>query len=77
MVMTLGFGLALVGGDLWAQSQAPNLQTVVENTKIGQDLKIQQLQDKLEEIQRELTELKQSNSTKPESASSIQQDARC
>jgi hypothetical protein len=71
MVMTLGFGLALVGGDLWAQSQAPNLQTAVENTKTGQDLKIQQLQDKLEEIQRELTELKQSNSIKPESASAI------
>ncbi len=43
-----------------------NLQTTVEGTQTGQDLKIQQLQDKLEEIQKELIELKRSNSAQPE-----------
>ena len=64
-------GLALIGlrlgvGDLKAQTTVPNLQTSVEGTQTGQDLKIQQLQDKLEEIQKELMELKQANSAQPE-----------
>jgi Putative beta-barrel porin-2, OmpL-like. bbp2 len=64
-------GLALIGlrlgvGDLKAQTTVPNLQTAVEGTQTGQDLKIQQLQDKLEEIQKELMELKQANSAQPE-----------
>src|ERR1700729_3425191 len=64
-------GLALIGlrlgvGDLRAQTTVPNLQTSVESTQTGQDLKIQQLQDKLEEIQRELIELKKVNSAQPE-----------
>jgi hypothetical protein len=64
-------GLALIGlrlgvGDLKAQTAVPNLQTSVEGTQTGQDLKIQQLQDKLEEIQKELMELKHANSAQPE-----------
>src|ERR1700733_2913874 len=64
-------GLALIGlrlgvGDLKAQTTVPNLQTSVEGTQTGQDLKIQQLQDKLEEIQKELIELKKANSAQPE-----------
>jgi hypothetical protein len=48
------------------RAQTPNLQTSVENTQTGQDLKIQQLQDKLEEIQKELMELKRTNTAQPE-----------
>ncbi len=59
-------GVSLCAGDLQAQTQTPNLQQAVEGTQTGQDLKIQQLQDKLEEIQKELMELKQANSAQPE-----------
>src|ERR1700727_1920827 len=64
-------GLALIGlrlgvGDLKAQTTVPNLQTSVEGTQTGQDLKIQQLQDKLEETQKELIDLKKANSAQPE-----------
>ena len=52
MEITLGIGLTLVGGNVQAQSQAPNLQTAVENTVTGQDVKIQQLQDKLKKSKR-------------------------
>ena len=48
------------------QAQTPNLQTAVENAQTPQDQRIQQLQDKLDEIQRELAELKRANSTQPE-----------
>jgi hypothetical protein len=46
----------------------PNQQSAVVNTDAQtlQDRKIQQLQDKLEELQKELMELKQANSTRPE-----------
>ena len=65
--LILGVGLAISAGDLRAQTQARNLQTAVENTgATPQDLKIQQLQDKLEEIQKELMELKQANAVAPE-----------
>ncbi|MGH9595632.1 MAG: hypothetical protein ACRD3K_02425, partial [Edaphobacter sp.] len=65
LALTLGAVLTCSPG---VQAQAPNLQTAVENTNIQtlQDQKIQQLQDKLEEIQRELTELKKANSPQPE-----------
>src|SRR5260370_39667462 len=66
MGLTLGVGLACSTGDLGAQTQTPNLQTAVEGAQTGQDLKIQQLQDKLEEIQKELMELKQANAVAPE-----------
>src|ERR1700733_8952243 len=59
-------GLVLCAGVSRAQGPSPNLQTAVENTQTGQDLKIQQLQDKLEEIQKELIELKKANSAQPE-----------
>lgn len=74
--LTFGAGLILSGGDLWAQAQPANLQTTVEETgtvksqavehQTLQDQKIQQLQDKLEEIQKELIELRQANSAAPE-----------
>jgi hypothetical protein len=52
---------------LWAQSQGSNLQTAVESTgATAQDQKIQQLQDKLEEIQKELMEMKRANAVQPE-----------
>jgi hypothetical protein len=73
---TFGVGLTLGAQDLWAQNQTPNLRTAVEETgtvqnetgqsQTIQDQKIQQLQDKLEEIQRELMELKQANAVAPE-----------
>ncbi len=66
MGLTLGVGLTVSTGNLCAQTQTPNLQTVVEGTQTGQDLKIQQLQDKLEEIQKEIIELKKANSAQPE-----------
>jgi Putative beta-barrel porin-2, OmpL-like. bbp2 len=65
-------GLTLFGGNLVAQAPGPNLQTAVENTQVtpdhqtAQDRKIQQLQDQLEEIQKQLTELKQANAIEPE-----------
>jgi hypothetical protein len=50
---------------LWAQG--PNLQTAVESTgQTAQDQKIQQLQDKLEEIQKQLMEMKRANAVQPE-----------
>jgi hypothetical protein len=64
--LTLGVGLTFSAGDSRAQTQAPNLQTAVEGTQTPQDQKIQQLQDKLEEIQKELIELKRANSSQPE-----------
>ncbi len=65
MGLTLGVGLTFSAGDLRAQTQTPNLQTAVEGTQTPQDQKIQQLQDKLEEIQKELIELKKANSAQP------------
>jgi Putative beta-barrel porin-2, OmpL-like. bbp2 len=69
----LPLGLALLGlslgpGELKAQITGPNPQTTVENTQAPttQDEKIQQLQDKLEEIQAELIKLKLANSAAPE-----------
>src|SRR6202041_3315462 len=60
--------LSLGPGDLQGQTTASNLQTAVESaqTPTTQDEKIQQLQDKLEEIQAELTALKLANSAAPE-----------
>jgi hypothetical protein len=52
MGLTLGVGLTFCAGDLRAQMQTPNLQTAVEGTQTPQDQKIQQLQDKLKEIQK-------------------------
>ncbi|HEX4575704.1 MAG TPA: hypothetical protein VH117_00015, partial [Edaphobacter sp.] len=66
MGLTLGVGLTLGAGDLPAQAQEPNLKTAVEGPQTDQDLKIQQLQDRLEEIQKELIELKRANSAQPE-----------
>src|SRR5258708_39661910 len=65
MGLTLGVGLTLRAGDLHARTQTPNLQTAVEGTQTPQDQKIQQLQDKLDEIQKELIELKRANSAQP------------
>jgi hypothetical protein len=62
----LGVGLAFSAGDSRLQAQTPNLQTAVENAQTPQDQRIQQLQDKLDEIQKELMELKRANSTQPE-----------
>ncbi len=73
---TFGVGLTLSARDLGAQTQIANLRTAVEETgtvqnqttsnQTSQDQKIQQLQDKLEEIQKELIELKQASSIAPE-----------
>src|ERR1700736_814255 len=63
--LSLGVGLMFSAGDLWAQTQTPNLQTAVEGTQTPPGQKIQQLQDKLEEIQKELMELKQATSAQP------------
>ena len=64
--LTLAVGLTLSGAVLQAQTQGPNLKTAVEGPQTDQDLKIQQLEDKLEAIQKELRELKQSNAIAPE-----------
>jgi hypothetical protein len=67
MGLTLGAWLTFNAGDSRAQSQTPDLQSAVENTgATPQDQKIQQLQDKLEEIQKELMQLKQANAVQPE-----------
>ena len=62
-------GLALLGlhlgaGDLKAQTTVSNPQTAVEitQTPTAQDQKIQQLPEKLDEIQKERIELKRANS---------------
>ena len=61
-------GISLGARDIGAQTVLPNQQSAVVNTDAQtlQDRKIQQLQDKLEELQKELMELKQANSTRPE-----------
>jgi hypothetical protein len=61
-------GLRLGAGDLRAQTTVPKPQTAVEDTQAptAQDQKIQQLQNKLEEIEKELIELKHANSAQPE-----------
>ena len=65
--LILGMGLTLSAGDLSGQTQEPALQTVIDDdTKAAQDQKIQQLQDKLEEIQQQILELKRANSAQPE-----------
>jgi hypothetical protein len=58
-------GLMLSAGTMQMQAQKQTLQTAVENTQTGQDLKIQQLEDRLEEIQKELIQLKRSNMAPP------------
>ena len=65
-LMGLALGMRLTFGALNLFAQAPNLQLVVENAQTPQDQKIQQLQERLEQIQKELIELKSSNSTQPE-----------
>ena len=67
IALTLGVGLTLGAGDL--QAQEHNLKTAVESAQTPQspqDQKIQQLEDKLEQIQKELMELKQANAAPPE-----------
>jgi hypothetical protein len=59
-------GLTLFAGDVRMQAQEPTSQTTAGDVKKAQDQKIQQLQDKLEEIQKQLMELKQANSAQPE-----------
>jgi hypothetical protein len=56
-------GLSLWVGDLKGQTTVPNVQTPVENTQTlkPQYQKIQQSQNKPEEIEKELTELKHAN----------------
>src|SRR3984885_13585309 len=65
-LMGLALGMRLTFGALNLVAQAPNLQLVVENAQTPQDQKIQQLQERLEQIEKELIELKSSNSTQPE-----------
>ena len=62
-------GLPLGAGDLNGQTTVPNLQMAVENTQTPtpQDQKIQLLQNKLEEIEKELMELKHANAAQPDS----------
>ena len=62
----LALGMRLTFGAMNLFAQAPNLQLVVENAQTPQDQKIQQLQERLEQIQKELIELKRSNSTQTE-----------
>jgi hypothetical protein len=61
-------GLHLGAGDLKAQTSVSNPQAAEEGTQTStaQDQKIQQLQDKLDEIEKELIELKRANSAQPE-----------
>src|SRR5260370_35351540 len=66
MGLTFGVGLTLSAGNLLAQAQEPTPQTTVDNTKAVQDHNIQQLQEKLEEIQKELMELEKATSAAPE-----------
>jgi hypothetical protein len=51
---------------LQTQAQERNLKTAVEGMQTPQDVKIQQLEDRLEEIQKELKELRQANAVQPE-----------
>jgi hypothetical protein len=69
---TFAAGMTLCASDLRAQATEPTLQSAVENTQVtpehqtAQDQKIQQLQDQLELIQKQLMELKQASSSAPE-----------
>ena len=67
MCLTL-VGLTFCTGDLPAQTTEPNPGPTAEEklTSAAQDIKIQQLQDQLEEIQKELIQLKQDRSVAPE-----------
>jgi hypothetical protein len=67
--LALGIRLAFGGLNLFAQT--PNLQTTVENAKTSQVQRIQLLQERLEQIQKELTELKHVNSTQLETDRAI------
>ena len=65
----LALGIRLTCCALNSFAQTTNLQMAVENAETTQDQKIQQLQDKLEQIQKELIGLKLVNSTHPEADS--------
>jgi hypothetical protein len=67
MCLTL-VGLTLCTADLIAQTTEPNPEPTAEDklASAAQDIKIQQLQDQLEEIQKELIQLKQDRSAAPE-----------
>jgi hypothetical protein len=67
--LALGIRPAFGGLNLFAQT--PNLQTTVENAKTSQVQRIQLLQERLEQIQKELTELKHVNSTQLETDRAI------
>jgi Putative beta-barrel porin-2, OmpL-like. bbp2 len=65
-LLGLALSVSLTLGTEGSQAQEPNLKSTVEGPQAvgpqtAQDQKIQQLQDKLEEIQKELMELKQAN----------------
>jgi hypothetical protein len=65
--LVFGAGLTLDAIDLHAQTEEETApQTIIDNTRAAQDQKIQQLQDKLEEIQQELIKLKLANAVEPE-----------
>ena len=64
LALFLGVGLMFYTVDLRAQEPAP--QATADEIRAAQDQKIQQLQDKLEEIQQEILELKRANSAQPE-----------
>src|SRR5579871_6400604 len=63
-MLFFGAGLIFNAVDLRAQERAP--QPTAEEIKAAQDQKIQLLQDKLEEIQQQIIELKRANSAQPE-----------
>jgi len=67
MCLTL-VGLTLCTADLIGQTTEPNPEPTAEDklASAAQDIKIQQLQDQLEEIQKELIQLKQDRSAAPE-----------
>src|ERR1700744_1967654 len=62
----LALGIRLTCCALNSFAQTTNLQMAVENAETTQDQKIQQLQEKLEQIQKELIALKLVNSAHPE-----------
>jgi hypothetical protein len=64
MGLALAIRLTFGGPNLFAQT--PNLKTAVEDMQILQNQKIEQLQGRLEQIQKELAELKHVNSTQLE-----------
>ena len=77
-LMGMTLGLALISSGVNVEAQAPEIisqQGTADDARLAQDRKIELLQQRLEEIQGELTELKRARVTAPDVVANVASDS--